>query len=142
MGGYKESESGGELITDNEFGRYIKGGIIRFIVYPGKTKVVMNRPWDKKNNQNENESLSEEKMKVYDTKGEWTKEYESVLLGPIKVDNKVLHNGSSLTVKNFYQYKSLSYHYLDKKTVPPQYSPDVDMNYTDIDSSLKYLKIE
>ena len=43
MGGYSEQEQGGELITDNKFGRYIKGGVIRFIVYPGKTKTVMNR---------------------------------------------------------------------------------------------------
>ena len=144
IGGYKEQESGGELITDNEFGRYIKGAIIRFIVYPGKTKVVMNRPWDKKNEQhiNQNNQLSEEKKKVYDTKGNWVNQYDSVLLGPIKVDNKIIHNGTSLTVKDFYQYKSLSYHYLDKKTIPAEYSPDIDMDYTDMDSSLKYLKIE
>ena len=142
MGGYKEQESGGEIITDNKFGRYIKGGVIRFIVYPGKCKVVMNRPWDNKNNQNDNEQMTEEKMKVYDTKGNWANKYDSVLLGPVKVDNKIIHNGSSLTVKSFYQYKSLSYHYLDKKTVPAQYSPDIDMNYTDMDSSLQFLKIE
>ncbi len=142
MGGYSEQEQGGELITDNKFGRYIKGGVIRFIVYPGKTKTVMNRAWDKKNDQNENVDLSEERMKVYDTKGEWVKDYDSVLLGPIKVDNKIIHNGTSLTVKSFYQYKSLSYHYLDKKTVPDQYSPDIDVNYTNIDSTLKHLRIE
>ena len=51
MGGYKEQEIGGELITDNEFGRYIKGGVIRFVVYPGKSKVVMNRDWDPENKQ-------------------------------------------------------------------------------------------
>jgi hypothetical protein len=142
MGGYSEQEQGGELITDNKFGRYIKGGVIRFIVYPGKTKTVMNRAWDKKNDQNENVDLSEERMKVYDTKGEWVKDYDSVLLGPIKVDNKIIHNGTSLTVKSFYQYKSLSYHYLDKKTVPDQYSPDIDVNYMNIDSTLKHLRIE
>ena len=142
MGGYKEQESGGELITDNEFGRYIRGGVIRFIVYPGKTKAILNRPWDKKNNQNDNAELSEDRKKVYDTKGEWVKNYDSVLLGPIRVDNKTLHNGTSLTVKSYYQYKSLSYHYLDKKTVPDQYTPDIDENYTDLDSTLKYLRIE
>ena len=142
MGGYKEQESGGELITDNEFGRYIRGGVIRFIVYPGKTKAVLNRPWDKKNSQNDNADLSEERKKVYDTKGGWVKDYDSVLVGPISVDNKILHNGTSLTVKSYYQYKSLSYHYLDKKTVPDQYTPDIDENYTDLDSSLKYLRIE
>ena len=142
MGGYKEQESGGEIITDNEFGRYIKGGIIRFIVYPGKTKVIMNRPWDEKNKQTDKSEMSEEKKKVYDTKGNWVNDYDSVLLGPVNVDNKTLHNGVSLTVKSFYQYKSLSYHYLDKKTVPQQYSPDIDMNYTDMDSSLQFLKIE
>ena len=142
MGGYKEEERGGELITDNQFGRYIKGGVIRFIVYPGKTKTVMNRPWDKKNEQNDNAKLSEERKKVYDTKGNWVNEYDSVILGPIKVDNKIIHNGTSLTVKSFYQYKSLSYHYLDKKTVPAQYTPDIDADYTNIDNTLKHLRIE
>lgn len=142
MGGYKEQELGGELITDNEYGRYIRGGVIRFIVYPGKIKAVLNRPWDEKNKQNDKKQMSEEKMKVYDTKGSWVSDYDSVLLGPINVDNKILHNGTSLTVKSYYQYKSLSYHYLDKKTIPDQYTPDIDENYTDLDSSLKYLRIE
>ena len=143
MGGYKEQEIGGELITDNEFGRYIRGGVIRFVVYPGKSKVVMNRDWDPENEQRKSDfTASKEKNKIYDTKGEWVKEYDSVIVGPIKVDNKILHNGTSLTVKSYYQYKSLSYHYLDKKTIPDQYTPDIDKNYTDLDLTLKYLRIE
>ena len=142
-GGYKEQEIGGELITDNEFGRYIKGGVIRFVVYPGKSKVVMNRDWDPENEQRKSDLTdSKERNKIYDTKGKWVKEYDSVIVGPIKVDNKILHNGTSLTVKSYYQYKSLSYHYLDKKTIPDQYTPDIDKNYTDLDLTLKYLRIE
>tara|TARA_B100000963_G_scaffold262441_1_gene230598 strand:- start:8494 stop:9780 length:1287 start_codon:yes stop_codon:yes gene_type:complete len=143
IGGYKEQDIAGELITDNEFGRYIKGGVIRFVVYPGKSKVVMNKDWDSENEQRKgHESNSKEQNKIYDTKGNWTKEYDSVILGPIKVDNKILHNGTSLTVKNYYQYKSLSYHYLDKKSIPEQYTPDIDKNYTDVDLTLEHLRIE
>ena len=143
IGGYKEQEIGGDLITDNEFGRYIKGGVIRFVVYPGKSKVVMNRDWDPENKQRKSDiNNSKEKNKIYDTKGGWVKEYDSVILGPIKVDNKIIHNGTSLTVKSYYQYKSLSYHYLDKKTIPDQYTPDIDKNYTDLDLRLKHLRIE
>ena len=142
MGGYKEQEIAGDLITDNEFGRYIKGGIIRFIVYPGKIKAVLNRPWDPENDQvNQDKTMSKEKKKVYDTKASWSKEYESVLVGEIEVDGKVLHNGTSITVKDYYQYKSLSYHYLDKKTVPQQYSPEVDKDYDNM-TDLKFLRIE
>ncbi len=141
-GGYKEQEIAGELITDNEFGRYIKGGIIRYIVYPGKTKAVLNRPWDPENNQViQDKHMSKEKKKVYDTKAGWTKEYESVLVGEIDVDGKRLHNGTSITVKDYYQYKSISYHYLDKKTVPQQYSPEIDENYDNM-NDLKFLRIE
>lgn len=141
-GGYKEQEIGGDLITDNKFGRYIKGGIIRYIVYPGKTKVILNRPWDNENDQvGQDKTMSKEKKKVYDTKGTWVKDYDSVLLGPITVDGKIMHNGTSLTVKSYYQYKSLSYHYLDKKTVPQQYSPEVDENYDNM-NNVKFLRIE
>ena len=80
--------------------------------------------------------------KIYDTKGSWVKDYDSVLLGPLKIgNNKVIHNGTSLTVKSYYQYKSLSYHYLDKKTIPEQYTPDLDEKYYDL-SDNKYFKIE
>ena len=85
--------------------------------------------------------MSKEKKKVYDTKANWSKEYESVLVGEIEVDGKVLHNGTSITVKDYYQYKSLSYHYLDKKTVPQQYSPEVDKDYDNM-TDLKFLRIE
>ena len=142
MGGYKEQEIAGELITDNEFGRYIKGGVIRYIVYPGKTKVVLNRPWDPENDQvSQDKTMSKEKKKVYDTKASWSKNYESVLVGEINVDDQILHNGTSITVKDYYQYKSLSYHYLDKKTVPQQYSPEVDKDFDNMDN-IKFLRIE
>ena len=41
----------------------------------------MNRPWDEKNQQTDKSQMSEEK-KVYDTKGNWVNDYDSVLLGP------------------------------------------------------------
>ena len=142
MGGYKEIKVDNDVITDNQYGRYIKGGIIRFIVYPGKSKVIMNRSWDKKNDQIDKKNLTEDMKKIYDTKGSWVKDYDSVLLGPLKIgNNKVIHNGTSLTVKSYYQYKSLSYHYLDKKTIPEQYTPDLDEKYYDL-SDNKYFKIE
>ena len=141
-GGYKEQEIAGDLITDNKFGRYIKGGIIRYIVYPGKTKVILNRPWDKVNDQvSQDKEISKDKRKVYDTKGTWVKDYDSVLLGPINVDGSIIHNGTSLTVKSYYQYKAISYHYLDKKTVPQQYSPEIDKNYDEM-NNVKFLRIE
>ena len=143
VGGYKEEEKGGELITDNEFGRYIRGGIIRFIVYPGKQKVVLNRSWDKENPQIKRDlEMDNIKKKIYDTKSSWIKEYDSVLLGPLETaPNQKIHNGISLTVKSYYQYKSLSYHYLDKKSIPQKYTPDIDKDYWNINKN-KYFKIE
>tara|TARA_Y100000996_G_C22509297_1_gene637721 strand:+ start:29 stop:1306 length:1278 start_codon:yes stop_codon:yes gene_type:complete len=137
VGGYKEYEIGGDIITDNEFGRYKRGGIIRFIVFPGKEKVVFNREWDKPNPQIESDrNLEFSKKKIYDTTGLWTEQYNSVLVGPIEISkNQLLHNGTSLTVQNFFQYKPLSYHYLDKNTVPEQYSPEIDERFWEPESS-------
>ena len=36
----------GETVTVNESGKYKKGGIVRFAIFPGNTKVFLNRPND------------------------------------------------------------------------------------------------
>ncbi len=125
MGNYKEKDIDGEIITDNEYGRYKNGGIIRFILFPNKIKVYLNRPWDKKIKQipsmqkSITETSTEYKLKLFDTKGNWANEYDSVFLGPLEVsDNVYVHSGISCVVKNFLQYKSISYHYFNKKSIP------------------------
>lgn len=149
MGNFQEHDIDGEIITDNEHGRFKKGGVIRFIIFPSRIKVVMNRPWDKENKQVPSlqkeiiETSKEYKLKLYDSKGTWTKEYDSVFLGPLEIEKNVfVHSGISWTLKSYFQYKPLSYHYFDKKTIPEKYTPDLDK---DIDvyknKSFPYFKI-
>jgi len=140
LGGYSEKEIGGEIITDNEYGRYIKGGIIRYIIFPGKQKVMFNRPWDKNNANNEN--IPPYKKKLYNTEGNWTTDYDSVVLGPVEiVPGKLIHNGTSFTLINFYQYKALTCHYLDKSSVPEQYLPELDEQFWKVNYEQPHFKI-
>jgi len=133
IGNFKEKEIDGDIITDNEHGRFKKGGIIRFVLFPSRVKVVMNRPWDKPMKQVPSlekdiiDKSTEYKFKLYDSKGTWTKDYDSVFLGPLEIaNNKYIHSGISWTVKSYFQYKPLSYHYFDKKTIPEKYNPGID----------------
>ncbi len=149
MKNFQEKDIDGEIITDNEHGRFKKGGVIRFVIFPSKIKVVMNRPWDKENKQVPSlqkeiiETSKEYKLKLYDSKGTWTKDYDSVFLGPLEISKNVfIHSGISWTLKSYFQYKPISYHYFDKKTIPEKYTPDLDK---DIDvyknKSFPYFKI-
>tara|TARA_B100000524_G_scaffold202805_1_gene105746 strand:+ start:1549 stop:2835 length:1287 start_codon:yes stop_codon:yes gene_type:complete len=132
VGGFKELEIGGDILTDNQFGRYKEGGIIRFVIFLGKQKVVFDRKWDKENKMtNEINGFKYgtkiDIKRIYDPLGSWIKEYNSVLVGPIEISKDTrIHNGSSITVKDYFQYQSLSCHYLDKKTIPEKYNPEID----------------
>jgi len=138
--GYSEKEIGGEIITDNEYGRYTRGGIIRYIIFPGRQKIMFNRPWDK-NNAN-NESIPPYKKKLYNTEGNWAKDYDSVILGPVEISpGKLIHNGSSFILSNFYQYKAITYHYLDKSSIPEQYLPKLDEEFWNVNPEQQYFKI-
>ena len=85
----------GKLITENEHGRYIKGGIVRFALFLGKNGVINNA-----------ELL---------TKGwDWSLEFDSIYY------NKL--GAPTWMVSRLEQQCPLSYHYIDKKSLSASFN--------------------
>jgi hypothetical protein len=122
---YKPEYMLGKLITDNENGRYFKGGIVRFALFGGKTKYFENMPDDpndeseikKQRLQDPNLNYNNEilTLRISDYDGLWTSEYDSAYLSNIELDDgTLLQEAPILVIKNYNQQIPLSYHYIDK----------------------------
>lgn len=132
---YKPRYVNDVLITDKN-GRYISledsekgnpGAIIRCALFLGKTKVLLNQPTDK-------DDISDERLKEYETmtkkpweyytrkmhdySGSWTKEYNSVYVGKVKLENgSYFMSNPEYVINSFDQQMILSSHLLDKNTL-------------------------
>ena len=125
-----------KLITDNEFGRYIKGGIIRFALYISNAKYIEQSQdphnidvSDIKtyiiNNQEHNyndvevDANSEISMaKISDYDGKWADTYDSCYLGNIDYSNGVsMINVPLIVLKEYEQQTAISFHHIDKRTL-------------------------
>lgn len=124
----------GKLITDNEYGRYNTGGVIRFALFLGKIKTITNLQHDendmsliKKERLNDttlNQNMEMLTMRISDHDGKWSEKYESVFIGDIELDNgEHLKNTPIYVVKNYNQQIPLSYHYINKLTLKEKYDP-------------------
>lgn len=110
------------LLTDNDFGRYKKGGIVRFAIFTGKVLVLLNRDWDPKDKSQLASHRDEKEKKLLRVDGSWTKSYDSTCVSEITYSNGSKNqNGAKYCVKNFYQQLPLSYHFLDKNSVPEMF---------------------
>ena len=120
------------LITDNEYGRYIKGGIVRIALFLGKTNVKMNLKTDdidesamkRERLTNNSLDLNYEKltMRISDHDGLWTKTYDSVVLDAVELDDGSMLKDTPIYVcKEYEQQLPLSYHFLNKKTLGEKY---------------------
>ena len=122
----------GKLITDNEHGRYYKGGIVRFALFVGKTKYIHNMP----NDTIDNSDIKKERikdpsldgkheiltMRISDHDGLWAKLYDSVYLGNIDLDDGGFYKEPVLVLKDYNQQIPLSYHYIDKNRLGINFS--------------------
>lgn len=131
---YKPLEVDDEILTDNELGRFTKGGIVRFAVFLGRMKVLLNHPFDKEDDSNfTREKINDPKndkqiiedsnfvrlsLKLRDVDGNWVKNYDSVYVGRTLLENGQLYSHIPQWVcKNYEQQLPLSYHYIDKDTL-------------------------
>ena len=98
------------------------GGIVRFALFTGSTKVILNKHSDSidesliksqlisANNLYENLTL-----RITDYDGKWAKKYDSIYVGDIELDNgEKMKNTPIYVVKNCEQHIPLSYHFIDK----------------------------
>ena len=132
---YKPEYSYNKLTTDNEFGRYIKGGIVRFALFTGNTKYIENMPNDsidesdikkqKMNDKSLDQNYEIQTLRISDYNGVWAKTYDSAYLGNIELDDgSYLEEIPMIVLKEYKQQIPLSYHYIDKKKLDNKYNPD------------------
>ena len=140
-GGWSETgmevKDNDNIITDNEYGRFKQGGIVRFAIFLGKTKIVENLLNDK----NDNSEIKKERindasldknielltMRISDHDGKWSKFHDSVFLGKIELDNgEYLKNTPIYVLKEYEQQIPLSYHFIDKSYLKEKYDENTD----------------
>jgi hypothetical protein len=136
---YEPETEFGNLITD-DYGKYLRGGIVRFALFVGKTKIVENMPRDPddksliKKTRLIDPKLNKQKefltMRITDYDGNWTKKYESVYLAKIELDDGTYpDNVPMLVVKDYKQQIPLSYHLIDTTRLGTLYYDD-NMSYS------------
>lgn len=112
-----------EKITDEE-GRYTKGGMVRFAIFPGKMKVYSKL----KTHTEDKSKITQEKMetdefirltsRLRDVDASWIKHYNSVYQGVITLDNGELNQrGPHWVIRNHQQQHALTYHYINTKGI-------------------------
>ena len=134
---YKPERSYNKLITDNENGRYLKGGIIRFALFTGNTKYIENMPnspIDESEIKNQklndilfNKNYEIQTLRISDHDGTWTRIYDSVYLGNQELDDgSFLEETPMIVLKDYNQQIPLSYHFIDKNSLGNKYDSNND----------------
>jgi len=137
---YKQESMFNKLITDNEKGRYIKGGIVRFALFPGQTKYIENTPKDQIDDSEIKKFMLEDKnndrryeiqtLRICDHDGIWANDYDSVYLGNIELDDgSLVRDTPMLVMKDHNQQIPLSHHYINKEKLGDKFDPD-DLSYS------------
>jgi hypothetical protein len=136
---YESEYMNDKLITDNEHGRYVKGGVIRFALFAGKTKYIenmLNTPNDESEIKNQrlvdsnvNQTHEMLTLRISDHDGLWSKEYDSAYLCNIELDNGcLLEEPPMLVIKEYNQQTPLSFHYIDKNKLDKKFNSN-DYSY-------------
>lgn len=119
-------------ITDDN-GKYNKGGLIRFVLFLGNNRVVLDRktdpllPYVKKIDKT-TPMTKEDIDFIKKGKGKWTKTYNSLLISNFKNNNRsgYFWPGTGYILKNFNAFTSLSIHLLDKTTLKTNWDMDYE----------------
>jgi hypothetical protein len=122
---YKPEHIYNKLVTDNENGRYAKGGIVRFALFTGKTKYIENMPNNpideseiKKQRLNDNclnQNYEVQTLRISDHDGIWANTYDSAYLGNIELDDgSFVSDTPMIVLKKYNQQIPLSCHFIDK----------------------------
>ena len=130
---YEKLEMFNSLITDAN-GKFKQGGVVRFALFLGNYRVILNRKNDPINSYVRgiyDESLSKKRKEKFikKNKGKWTDEYDSLQISNFKNTKKngyFVYNTEYIT-KQFNNFTSLSTHLIDKNTLKANYDPDYEL---------------
>ena len=119
----KSEEYNGELITRNEYGLHIRGGLVRFILFGNTPKYFLNREDDLEDKSDISQDLAKESsfiketLKIRDVDGNWAINHDIAYIGSTYISTDKKHKPRKLyaqwAAKDYYQYTSLSYHYIN-----------------------------
>lgn len=119
----KSEEYNGELITRNEYGVHIRGGLVRFILFGNTPKYFLNREDDLEDKSDISQDLAKESsfiketLKIRDVDGNWAINHDIAYIGSTYISTDKKHKPRRLyaqwAAKDYYQYTSLSYHYIN-----------------------------
>ena len=143
---YKREYKYGKEITENDTGKYIKGGIIRYALFLGDCLVKENLEYDdidmselkrmKMENDKDTNYCNDseydyefEKMtlRISDYDSTWKNNYDSVFLGKIELDNgKILLDTPMYVIKDFNNQIPLSYHIINKNSLKDKFYNNID----------------
>ena len=99
-----------------------KGGIVKFALFTGLTKVILNNVKDSIDESffkkylinNLNNLFDNLTLRITDYDGNWANNYDSLYIGELELDNgEKLSDVPIYVVKNYEQQISLSYHFID-----------------------------
>ena len=116
--------------------KYNKGGIVRFALFAGKTKVILNNSSGLIDDSNiKNEFLSSTNnlyenltLRITDYDGNWVNSYDSIFMEDIELDNGMkIENTPIYVVKKYEQQVPLSYHFIDNNLLDDIF--DINKDY-------------
>lgn len=105
----------GKKITLENTPIFTKGGVVKYALFMGNSKVMMNLPQDEVDDSYETAKLASERkfikdtMKIRDTNGKWAKLYDSVVQPEVKIIDRVLD--PQFIVKKFEQQIPIDFAY-------------------------------
>ena len=115
----------------NDDGKYVKGGIVRFLIFYNNLKTFLNHPNDPDDKsvavqkKIDRDDYIKDTIKISDVDGKWAENYDLCYATPF--DKK--YNSPTWTCKNIEQQLPLSYHYLNKETLGDTWDKDVKSYY-------------
>tara|TARA_Y100000591_G_scaffold271775_1_gene247049 strand:+ start:9071 stop:10246 length:1176 start_codon:yes stop_codon:yes gene_type:complete len=120
---YKMVKMNNKLITD-ENGKYKRGGIIRYLVYFSKQRVVLNTKNDLFKKSVLNDINDPTSFKQRKNIGKWAKSYDSLFANKVKIDKDTYFNHHPFyIIKNLENIRALSIHEIDMSTVKTNWDP-------------------
>ena len=111
------------LITRDDTPVFTKGGMVKFVLYLGRTKVMLNRDSDEKDDSHESLKLAEKRpffktiLRLRDSTGKWASKYDSVIQPLMTVYDPELKRDRELdpqyTIKMYDQQTPIQYAYFN-----------------------------
>lgn len=121
----KPVKIGEEYITVDDKGRYKKGGLVRFALFTGKTKMLLGRPSDKEDDSEISQELASKSdfvkamLKLRDTAANWLMDYNSIRIGTHHIQvkendkDKLINTNPLVALREYEQQVPLEYYFVD-----------------------------